>query len=56
MCVVYSNYGIIFLKILSFLKMQVLYLKLYSFFEEKSALRKTELFQFVKNAIPYFVL
>lgn len=48
MCVVYSNYGIIFFENLKFSKDASLIFETLLVFCEKNGLRKTELFRFVK--------
>jgi hypothetical protein len=54
MCVVYSNYGIIFFENLKFSKDASLIFETLNVFCEKNGLRKTELFRFVK--VLYYIL
>ena len=53
MCVVYSNYGIIFFENIKFSKDASLISETLLVFCEKTGLRKTELFRFVK--VTYYI-
>jgi hypothetical protein len=54
MCVVYSNYGIIFFENLKFSKDASLIFETLNVFCGKTGLQKTELFRFVK--VLYYIL